>query len=322
MAEKRPGDGTAIGWTHVPGYKGETWNPTTGCTRVSPGCDHCYAFTLHDRRYAQNKAAAWEFLRPRTPQIAQSTYNAVARNEGAVLPWPKQYDIPFSTVQVLDDHRIEAPLRAKAPRAYFVDSMADLFHEDVPDSALDHVYDVMEATPQHIYMILTKRPERMRDYVTARRIRQRRLAHVHEAALPAHIWHGTSTEDQERLDERVPPLLDTPSVVHFISAEPLLGPIDLRPRPTSDLCIRCGDGPDAPHAHRDGYRTRGLSWVIVGGESGPRHRPMDDDWARAIREQCATADVAYFYKQPSGAKPGGRGPSDLAACKAFPKGDW
>jgi protein gp37 len=111
------------------------------------------------------------------------------------------------------------------------------------------------------------------------------------------VWLGTSIEDQQRADERVPLLLDTPAALRFLSCEPLLGPIDLHPRPSRDLCIRCGLGPQAPHPHPDGYRTRGLDWVLIGGESGLHARPFDLAWARSIVAQCRTAGAVPFVKQ-------------------------
>lgn len=252
---------TAIQWTHVPGYKGETWNPTTGCTRVSPGCDHCYAFQLHDQRHV-----AWK--RGRMPNA------------------PAQYHQPFSTVQLLEA-RLTEPLRARKPRAYFVDSMADLFHEDVPDGYLWAVFDVMRRSPQHIFMILTKRVDRMRDFVS-RWCDLRASWWWPNTPLP-NVWLGVSAEDQARADERVPVLLDTPAAVWFVSAEPLLGPIEFSSPNDSrlDRFVWLEGEPGRPP----------LDWVIVGGESGQHARPFDLAWARSIRDQCAASGVAFFMKQ-------------------------
>lgn len=259
---------TAIQWTHVPGYKGETWNPTTGCTRVSPGCDHCYAFQLHDQRHV-----AWK--------------------RGRFDSAPEQYRQPFSTVQLLEA-RLTEPLRARKPRAYFVDSMADLFHEDVPDDYLTRVWSTMRQCPQHIFMVLTKRPERMREFVTNFQ-RFREVDPVVEPTVLPNVWLGVSAEDQERADARIPLLLDTPAAVRFVSAEPLLGPIDFTGgrEGTFDLLSNIDfellePWPDDPPQ---------LDWVIVGGESGPHARPFDLAWARSIRDQCAAAGVAFFMKQ-------------------------
>lgn len=282
-------DGTGIQWTHVPGYRGDTWNPTTGCTRVSPGCDHCYAFQLHDQRF-------------------------VAKRAGKAVSG-KQYDKPFSQVQLLEE-RLTQPLRTKAPTAYFVDSMADLFHADVPDEYLDRVFATMAFAPWHIFMILTKRPERMRAYLSSadliERLRQverdaagsdvrlraalrfdrwadenwrgRAIVHAADAdrwPLP-NVWLGVSTEDQERADQRIPILLDTPAAVRFISAEPLIGPLNIGPYT------------------RNARNGAALDWVIVGGESASprrRARPFHVKWARSLRNQCAYGDAAFFLKQ-------------------------
>jgi protein gp37 len=247
---------TGIQWTHVPGYVGATWNPTVGCTRVSRGCDNCYAFTLHDQRHL-----AWK--RGRYPDA------------------PPQYHQPFSTVQMLDKKRLEQPLRAKAPHAYFVDSMADLFHEDVTDKFIDDVFDVMSVASQHIFMILTKRPERMRDLL--------RSWPGYRGA--SNVWLGVSAEDQMRADERIPLLLDTPAAVRFVSYEPALGPVDFRLVPIPI------------HGPRE-LATSRLDWIIVGGESGSRARPFDLAWARDVLKQCdgRPSAAAVFVKQ-LGAKP-------------------
>lgn len=338
------GDKTGIQWTHVPGYRGATWNPTTGCTRVSPGCDHCYAFTLHDQRYKVNRDKARECV---GGVDSDAERIAFARAQG-ILPMAPQYDVPFSTVQVLDERRLREPLRKRQPHAFFVDSMSDLFHEDVPDEAIDRVFGVMAATPQHIYQVLTKRPERMREYVarapkddgerfavidntSAAHFRVDRWSADFEKVrslnprehpeewdprewpLP-NVWLGVSVEDQQRADERIPVLLDTPAAVRFLSCEPLLGPVDLTdldyrvtlarhypgqfefPPHPNDPAIRY----DVLTGHMKGPDEIGLprvDWVIVGGESGPHARPFNLEWGRSLVEQCRAAGVAVFVKQ-------------------------
>jgi protein gp37 len=334
---------TGIQWTHVPGYVGSTWNPTVGCTRVSPGCDNCYAFTLHDQRYASNLRAARDSGLTALPGPAAISF---ARAQGVKLPLPPQYDRPFSQVQLLDDQRLNAPLHAKRPHAYFVDSMADLFHEDVPDEFLDRVFAVMALTPQHIFMILTKRPERMREYVAADAIdvgsprpanrgsmilwAAQRLAETERLPknvpypfsdefngpgrpltwpLP-NVWLGTSVEDQQRADERVPLLLETPAAVRFLSCEPLLEEINLGPFVCEETPIAFQmlarhyrpDGSFDPEGLQDPplIRLRDpqlLHWVLIGGESGGRARPFDLAWARSLVEQCRAAGVTPFVKQ-------------------------
>lgn len=299
---------TGIQWCHVPGYIGATWNPTTGCTRVSPGCDNCYAFTLHDQRYKVNLDAAREHppISLRDLTHGPDLIGAKRREDASALPLPKQYDLPFSTVQMLDGDRLTEPLRTKRPHAYFVDSMADLFHDDVTDEYLDRVFAVMALAPQHIFMILTKRPERMRAYLSASRIevgtywkawREDKVLWAAQTlaernALPkgqaypwsdefpdwplANVWLGISAEDQARYVERWAALEQTPAAVKFISYEPALGPLDVE--------------------------WHGLDWLIVGGESGPRARAFDVAWARSVVEQGRAAGVPVFVKQ-LGARP-------------------
>lgn len=346
MSGKRAGDGTAISWTHLPGYKGVTWNPTVGCTRVSAGCDHCYAFSLHDNRYAENLRVA-RVHGYQTTAAVRADEKKLLSHEKSYLPWPAQYDRPFSQVQVMDE-RITQPLHWAKPRAVFVDSMADLFHDDVPDEVLDRIFAVMALTPQHVYMILTKRPERMRAYVASRgpggephRMgyymgeARPELAERFEIAWPLpNVWLGTSVEHQDAALTRIPWLLDTPAAVRFLSCEPLLGPLALRNLNVEamaqmyDLALPIGmyyinaltgrnddmgrPCPDVP----------AIDWVICGGESGPGFRPMDERWAADLRAQCLDARVPFFYKQTSAYRSGQPGPADLDASKGFPTHGW
>lgn len=310
-------DKTGISWTDA------TWNPTTGCTRVSPGCDHCYAFALHDKRYAANLKAARAWAEAQGIDANRGYYAAIKvmrANWPGGLPYPRQYDVPFSRVQLMPD-RLDVPLRRKKPKRIFVDSMADLFHEDVPDEFIDRVFATMALAPQHTFQILTKRPERMRAYLASSKIVPRiaraivRDDTLYERSLDVvmwyseddddtvpyglkrwplpNVWLGVSAEDQERADERIPLLLETPATVRFISAEPLLGPISLH------RYVGHGASADAPLATADR-----LDWVIVGGESGARRRELNAAWVRIIREQCRAAGVAYWGKQTSAARPG------------------
>lgn len=168
----------------------------------------------------------------------------------------------------------------------FVCSMGDLFHEDVPDKFIEDVFNVIGANPQHVFQVLTKRPERMRAYM-----RTGRWTFCH------HLWLGVSVEDQQRADERIPLLLDTPAAVRFLSIEPMLGPIDLDGR--SD--------PRHPNSQAWDYLNKVTGhvhtvpdWIIVGGESGPGARPMHLGWVRSIRDQCVAAGVPFFFKQWGG----------------------
>jgi Bacteriophage protein gp37 len=291
------------------------WNPTTGCTRVSAGCDNCYAFALHDKRYAINRKAALEYWERGGHRVTIGGVASEARAAaGAPLPWPIQYDLPFSHVQLLPD-RLDDPLRHKRPETYFVDSMSDLFHPDIPDDYLDRIFLRMALNRRHTFLVLTKRPERMAAYT--RRVMPSpdpdELTHIsalltsaeraavgdwaHRTVMgmaepPPNIWLGTSIEDQVTADERIPHLLDARAAVRFISAEPLLGPVNLligHARPIPPDIVN-----DAGIVWYMGAR---LDWVIVGGESGPRARPMEMAWMRSIVEQCLGTGVPVFVKQ-------------------------
>ncbi len=199
-----------------------TWNPVTGCTQISPGCAHCYA-----KRFAER-------------------FRGVPGH-----PYERGFDV------VLRPERLEQPLKWKRPRTIFVNSMSDLFHEEIADSFVTEVFDVMERAHWHKFQVLTKRPER---------------AAVLAPSLPwpSNVWLGVSVENQ-RWTTRIDELRTIDASVRFLSCEPLLGPLEL------DL--------------------DGIHWVIAGGESGPRARPMRPEWARSIRDQCLAAGVPFFFKQ-------------------------
>ena len=253
----------------------ETWNPIVGCSVVSPGCTNCYAMRMAGTRLKTTKP-----------------YSGLTQDSKAGPVWTGE-------VRFLEE-RLTQPLKWRKPRRVFVNSMGDLFHEDVPEDWIDKVFAVMAATPRHTYQVLTKRPERMRDQMcrlarTINPLEREARSFGHTFNFEGHsllrwpipnVWLGTSVEDQRRADERIPMLLDTPAAVRFISAEPLLGTLGL-----------------TRTAYRDGVFMNSLAcphrldWVIVGGESGPNARPMDPAWARDIRDQCQAADVAFFMKQ-------------------------
>jgi protein gp37 len=221
---------SAIEWTEA------TWNPVTGCTKVSPGCDHCYAETFAER------------------------FRGVPGH-----PYEQGFDLKFWP------ERLEQPLRWRKPRTVFVNSMSDLYHQRVPKPYIDRVLSTIRLTPQHTYQVLTKRPGKMASVM--------RL--LQPDPLP-NLWLGTSIEDDEHF-VRADYLREAPSVIRFLSLEPLLGPV-----PSLDLTS--------------------IDWVIVGGESGPRNRPMDIDWVRDIRDRCLRQGVPFFFKQWGGRTPkaGGR----------------
>lgn len=234
-----------ISWTT------KTWNPTTGCDQVSPGCDHCYALTLAAR----------------LKRMGNPRY----QNDGN----PKTSGPGFALT--LHHDKIEEPLRWKKPARVFVNSMSDLFHDDVPDQFICDVFDVMRRASQHTFQVLTKRPRRM-----AYLLQNAWSGEWRDHPAP-NVWLGTSVEDQKRADLRIPHLLHTPAAVRFLSCEPLLGPVDLTKR---QWVFGGAEGR--------------VGWVIVGGESGPDYRPMNLQWAREIRDVCVAAGVPFFYKQGSG----------------------
>ncbi len=191
-------------------------------------------------------------------------------------------------IKVVENH-LDDPMHWHKPERIFVGSMSDLFHPRMPDSLVMRVWRVMRLASQHTYLILTKRAERMRDW-----------SHIlnNDPPLP-NVHLGVSVEDQRRADERIPVLLDTPAAVRFLSVEPLLKWVSIYKY----------------------LRTGAIGWVIVGGEGGPNHRPMEVSWVRDIRDECSQANVPLFVKQDAGLRPGkqGRIPDDLWAHKDFPE---
>lgn len=240
---------TAIEWTDT------VWNPVTGCSKVSEGCRNCYAFALHDMRHK-------------------------AFTEGKKLP--RQYAKPFSEIQLFPE-RLEQPLKWRKPRRIFVNSMSDLFHEDVPFEFIEQVFATMALAKQHTFQILTKRPQRMLDFFK----RCVYNGHFPNSDPLPNVWIGVTVENQKAADERIPLLLQTPAAVRFLSCEPLLGPVDLSRWLFDWLFVdEPGESVEPP-----------IHWVIAGGESGSNARPMHPDWARDLRDQCQAAGVAYFHKQ-------------------------
>jgi protein gp37 len=300
-----------------------TWNPVAGCALVSPGCTNCYAM----------KVAA----RNAIGTMPQPNYVGLTKPSKAGEVWTGKI--------ALVESALTKPLAWRKPRRIFVNSMSDLFHEDVPDSYIDKVFAVMALAPQHTLQVLTKRAGRMRGYLFGDGLAARIAAagarmmedgdNVHDRLLGLawplpNVWLGVSVEDQARADERIPLLLDTPAALRWISAEPLLGPVDLKRTGygVHDDFKDCGGHPDPAyppdsvgvgytdalrgeywHGTRtpDGQEPRAswevgiryprLDWVVAGGESGAKARPMHPDWARALRDQCDAAGVPFFFKQ-------------------------
>jgi len=292
--------GTQIEWAE------ETRNPVTGCTKISPACDHCYAERMAKRH-------AGRFGYPEAPNTFRVT---------------------------LHPDRLGQPLRWRKPRRIFVVSMGDLFHPDVPFDYIAAVYGVMAACPQHTFMLLTKRPRRMHDFISWtdlaadhaesmfpldtlgwRRGAVLKSAAARRGAITDHleerwplpnVWVGVTAEDQQRADQRIPLLLQVPAALRFVSCEPLLGPIDLggvtddsdnETRRRADVLQRgCG--------FPGHYGGRRIAWVICGGESGPGARPMHPDWARGLRDQCVEAGVPFLFKSWGHYAPIGQLPGD------------
>lgn len=318
-------DGTHIQWTNA------TWNLLTGCTLVDHGCDHCYAARLAATRLQHHPSRAG---------LTRVNAAGVAKFTGEVR---------------FNEQWLDQPLRWTKPRRIFVCAHGDLFHESVPDDWIDQAFAVMALAPQHTFQVLTKRPERAREYFRETKGWRSRIAgllndmkpsplwngnvyqgwqnlHGRPDGLP-NVWLGTSISDQSSADARIPELLACPAAVRFVSAEPLLGPVDLTrvgnlaaidnvfptlatphrrdmaPEPISGAQIDAINGAGSsclfyqtPN-HMGGFswefprRFPRLDWVICGGESGPGARPMHPDWARSLRDQCVAAGVPFFFKQ-------------------------
>lgn len=228
---------TGIEWTEV------TWNPVTGCDRVSPGCDNCYALALAKRLKAMGSSRYQNDGDPRTsgPGFAVTCHEDL----------------------------VELPLSWRKPRLVFVNSMSDLFHPAVPDDFISRVFDTMKACEQHTFQILTKRPQRL-------------AAIADQLPWPSNVWMGVSVENAA-YRFRIDHLRRVPARVRFLSIEPLIGDVG-----QLDLAD--------------------IHWVIVGGESGPNARPVQQEWVTSIRDQCVDAGVAFFFKQWGGRTPkaGGR----------------
>jgi protein gp37 len=226
------------------------WNPVTGCTKVSQGCKHCYAEIFYERFHGHGS---------------------------------------FKNVQCHQD-RLSMPKSWKDPSVVFVNSMSDLFHEEVPFLFINAVFSVMSDIDHHKYLILTKRPERMVEFWKWKK---------DQFGIPwqpkSNVWMGVSIEDQKTAEQRIPLLLNIDTPIRFLSCEPLLGPLDI----SSWLYPKELIGMEVSNLEETEFSLlkNGIHWVIAGGESGPGARPMHPDWARSLRDQCAAADVPFFFKQ-------------------------
>lgn len=303
------GDRTGIEWTDA------TWNPIRGCTTVSEGCRNCYAMGVAAR-----------FSQPGQP------YEGLARMTNRGPKWT-------GAIRKVDTH-LALPLKWQRPRMVFVNSMSDLFHAGVPDEYIAAIIGVMAFAERHTFQVLTKRPQRMLDFLSRTTLASCLIAAaryklpprtVRDEAVEAlvervqwplrNVWWGVSAEDQDTADERVPLLLQTPAAVRWVSAEPLLGPIDFH---------RLKLGPHGPYhdALSGSAGWRSLDWIVVGGESGRLGtgvRPMHPDWPAAIQRDCARFGVPFFFKQwGNWAPPGAAADSaaiagakvDLVGCPA------
>jgi protein gp37 len=268
-----------IEWTE------KTWNPLSGCSPVSTGCKNCYA----------------EVMTKRLSKIESTSekYGGLLTEKGK-----------FNGVVKFDEKALLEPLSRKKPTMYFVNSMSDLFHENVPFEWVDKIMAVIALCPQHTFQVLTKRPERMKEYFYG--LSQKKETDDYKniflqgqimtrAALKSdyikkpydNLWLGVSIENQAQADKRITYLLETPAAVRFLSCEPLLEFVNLAGydgkvfRPYLDPLSQ----------HENKLCGTGIDWVIVGGESGHNARPMHPDWVRSIRDQCKAANVAFFFKQ-------------------------
>ncbi len=232
--------GSTIEWTEA------TWNPVTGCTKVSAGCENCYAERMSNRLAAMARA---DMLAGRNPG-RKAGYRHVIDSTGH---WNGRVFLDYAALDV--------PKSWRAPRIVFVNSMSDLFHPGVPLEFIQRVFDVMGQASQHQFQVLTKRPERA-------------LQYARDLPWPDNVWLGTSVENALYVD-RVRVLRRIPAKTRFLSVEPLLGPIPRLP-------------------------LRGIHWVIVGGESGPGARPMQDKWVTQVRDRCEVQRVPFFFKQWGG----------------------
>ena len=257
---------TKIEWTEA------TWNPISGCTKISDGCKNCYAEKMANRLKAMGT---------------------------------KGYENGFAVT--LHREKLNEPLKRKKPTMYFVCSMGDLFHEDVPFEFIDKIIEKVEYSPHHTFQLLTKRPEIMKQYFEDRLLKSKKWNWILKNGMPKNLWLLVTVEDQEQANKRIPILLNTPAAVRGISIEPTLGKIALTAIKINDFGIIKGNqyinaltgvesfygSGENPHIQK--YKP--LDWVIVGGETGAGARPLQYEWVKNIQKQCEAANVPFFFKK-------------------------
>ncbi len=280
-----------------------TWSPITGCTKISEGCEHCWA-----ERMAHRLAGRYGY--PEAPNQFRPTFHR---------------------------DKLEQPLKWKKPRRIFVCSMGDIFHDDVNVDWIDSIIGIIEACKQHTFMVLTKRPENFEEKVLSFYHNNNRK--LFSGGFPKNVWIGVTAENQKQADERIPILLTIPAAVRFVSVEPMLGPANLGwanngrhlglqvLKYSENARYRCGFthrdiGPVSLAGKWGKWKVTApikpipeLNWVICGAETGPKKRPMDLDWARSLRDQCVAAGVPFFFKKDSA----GNHELDGETWEQFPK---
>lgn len=246
-----------IQWLNLPGYKGETWNPVVGCSKVSDGCKNCYAEKMANRIASMKQGKDYRMVLKNT-MAERSEWNGRT---------------------IFRQEQLTKPAAWKAPRVVFVCSMGDLFHETVSFETISAIFSVMADCDRHIFIVLTKRPERMVEFVEWER---RKRGWIWQPS--DNVWMGVTAENQEQANIRIPYLNSIYAAVKFVSIEPMLGPVYL---------INLKDGFTDAFNPCDA----GINWVICGGESGHHARPVHPDWVCSVRDQCQSVGVPFFFKQ-------------------------
>jgi protein gp37 len=266
-----------MGESHRSAWSDALWDPVRGCSRKSAACINCYAETA----------------------TAQS---ALSGGWGEGYATLKGEDAAWTGKVALLEERLALPFGLEVPSRVFVNSMSDLFHEEMADAAIDRVFAVMALAPQHQFQVLTKRQKKMQTYMAdaaaSGRVGQAMAALGREGRLPGwplpNVWLGVTAENQKEAERRIPVLLQTPAAVRFIAAEPLLGALDLKPE----------------WLEPGGAAGPGLDWVLAGGETGPKARPIEIDWVRSLRDQCARAGTPFYWNDWGAHMPADQSPQN------------